>query len=75
MKRKHALFVAAMELSILCDTDIGLIVFGPNGSLHEFATSNMGPLLLRFSTARQNPHEQCTAQQASLHGMHPWGVC
>lgn len=64
-KRKHALFVAAMELSVLCDAEVGLVVFGPNGSLHSFCTTDMPAVLLRYGTARQHPHEQCTTQQAS----------
>lgn len=69
-KRKHALFVAAMELSVLCDAEVGLVVFGPNGSLHSFCTTDMSAVLLRYGTARQHPHEQCTTQQASEPTVH-----
>ncbi|OAY78929.1 MADS-box transcription factor 57 [Ananas comosus] len=38
-KRRNGLLKKAKELSILCDAEVGLIVFSSTGRLHEFASS------------------------------------
>ncbi|KAB1206673.1 MADS-box protein AGL24 [Morella rubra] len=38
-KRNKALFKKAMELSTLCDAEIGLIVFSATGKLFEYGSS------------------------------------
>jgi hypothetical protein len=50
----------AMELSVLCDCDIGLIVFEskPNGRLFQYSSTDMVGLLERYNKAVQEPHER-----------------
>ncbi|XP_051115141.1 agamous-like MADS-box protein AGL104 [Andrographis paniculata] len=50
MKRKDGIIKKASELSILCDTDVGLIMFSPAGRLSTFATtgSRVEDIFLRF---------------------------
>jgi len=36
-KRKNGLLKKAYELSVLCDAEVGLMIFSPGGKLHEFA--------------------------------------
>jgi hypothetical protein len=38
-KRRNGLLKKAFELSVLCDAEVGLIVFSPRGKLHEFASA------------------------------------
>ncbi|XP_020594955.1 uncharacterized protein LOC110035055, partial [Phalaenopsis equestris] len=38
-KRRNGLLKKAFELSVLCDAEVGLIVFSPRGKLYEFASS------------------------------------
>ncbi|KAL0379004.1 UNVERIFIED_CONTAM: MADS-box protein SVP, partial [Sesamum radiatum] len=38
-KRRRGLFKKAEELSVLCDADVGLIIFSSTGKLFEFASS------------------------------------
>ncbi|KAL2894299.1 Agamous-like MADS-box protein AGL12 [Bienertia sinuspersici] len=37
-KRRAGLLKKAKELSILCDADIGVFIFSPQGKLYELAT-------------------------------------
>ncbi|KAL7094065.1 hypothetical protein ACP275_11G078000 [Erythranthe tilingii] len=49
-KRKDGIFKKANELSILCDTDVALIMFSPTGRLTSFAStgSRVEDIFLRF---------------------------
>ncbi|KAG8084010.1 hypothetical protein GUJ93_ZPchr0010g10467 [Zizania palustris] len=38
-KRRNGLLKKAFELSVLCDAEVGLIVFSPRGRLYEFASA------------------------------------
>ncbi|KAH7692773.1 SRF-like protein [Dioscorea alata] len=38
-KRRNGLLKKAAELSILCDAEVGLIIFSPRGKLSEFSSS------------------------------------
>jgi len=38
-KRRNGLLKKAYELSVLCEAEVGLMIFSPRGKLHEFATS------------------------------------
>lgn len=38
-KRRNGLFKKAKELAILCDAEIGLIIFSDTGRLYEFSNS------------------------------------
>jgi hypothetical protein len=37
-KRRNGLLKKAYELSVLCEAEVGLMIFSPRGKLHEFAT-------------------------------------
>ncbi|GFS31883.1 AGAMOUS-like 30 [Actinidia rufa] len=48
-KRKDGIVKKANELSILCDTDVGLIMFSPTGRLTSFASNGrVEDIFLRF---------------------------
>ena len=41
-KRRSGLMKKARELAILCDADVGLVVFSFTGRLYEFSSSRYG---------------------------------
>lgn len=38
-KRRNGLLKKAFELSVLCDAQVGLVIFSPRDKLYEFSTS------------------------------------
>lgn len=52
-KRRNGLLKKAYELSVLCDAEVGLIIFSATGKLSEFASSNMQNTIERY--------QECTA--------------
>lgn len=49
----------AYELSVLCDCEIGLIIFSSTGKLFQYASSDMDSVLLKY-TDHVDPHESKT---------------
>lgn len=47
-KRRNGLLKKAFELSVLCDAEVGLIIFSPRGKLYEFASSCMQGTIERY---------------------------
>ncbi|KAI5059086.1 hypothetical protein GOP47_0025405 [Adiantum capillus-veneris] len=47
-KRRNGLLKKAYELSVLCDAEVGVIVFSSTGRLSEFASTSMSKLLERY---------------------------
>jgi hypothetical protein len=45
-KRRMGLLKKAKELSVLCDADIGVMVFSPHGKMYELATNGSVSLFL-----------------------------
>lgn len=45
-KRRKGLLKKARELSILCDVEVGLIIFSSTGRLHEYAPTRLIILFL-----------------------------
>ncbi|GJY92457.1 transcription factor, MADS-box [Tanacetum coccineum] len=54
-KRRQGLMKKAHELSVLCDADIGLIVFSDSHKLYEFASSDMTHIMMRYRAATHAP--------------------
>nr|UXR27458.1 MADS transcription factor AGL6-2 [Staphisagria picta] len=53
-KRRNGLLKKAYELSILCDAEVGLIVFSSRGKLYEFASAGMNGTLERYQRSSYN---------------------
>ncbi|PUZ57175.1 hypothetical protein GQ55_5G407600 [Panicum hallii var. hallii] len=53
-KRRNGLMKKARELAILCDADVGLIVFSCTGRLNEFTSSSMKSIIERYQEARED---------------------
>ncbi|KAI4386534.1 hypothetical protein MLD38_004461 [Melastoma candidum] len=51
-KRRNGLFKKARELSVLCDAEVGIIVYSTSGKLYEFASHGMPHILLRRKGCR-----------------------
>ncbi|TVU48141.1 hypothetical protein EJB05_07767 [Eragrostis curvula] len=49
-KRRRGLFKKAEELSILCDAEVGLVVFSATGKLFHFASSSMKQIIDRYDS-------------------------
>ncbi|KAK1296684.1 MADS-box protein SOC1 [Acorus calamus] len=48
-KRRNGLLKKAFELSVLCDAEVGLIVFSPRGKLYEFSSTSMQRTIDRYA--------------------------
>ncbi|SOV01860.1 related to RLM1 - MADS-box transcription factor [Ustilago sp. UG-2017a] len=57
LKRKAGLFKKAHELAVLTDSQVAVIVFGHNGKLAEFCSTDIDLLLLRY-TEYEGPAER-----------------
>ncbi|CAN6475593.1 unnamed protein product [Victoria cruziana] len=56
-KRRAGLLKKARELSVLCDADIGLIIFSTHGKLYELATKGtMQGLIERYMKSTHGAH-------------------
>lgn len=50
-----------MELSILCQTDIVLIMFGADGQLYEYSSStDPKPVIQKYLNSAHQPHDRVT---------------
>ncbi|KAF7138077.1 hypothetical protein RHSIM_Rhsim07G0096200 [Rhododendron simsii] len=47
-KRRSGLLKKAFELSVLCDAEVGLIIFSTTGKLYEFSSSSMNKTIGRY---------------------------
>ncbi|GJW71545.1 MADS-box protein JOINTLESS [Tanacetum coccineum] len=63
-KRKKGLFKKAEELSVLCDADVGLIIFSSTGKSFQYSNSCMEEILGRYSLHRTNLEISFGLQQA-----------
>ncbi|XP_006647842.1 MADS-box transcription factor 57 [Oryza brachyantha] len=52
-KRRNGLLKKAKELSILCDAEVGLVVFSSTGRLYEFSSTNMKAVIDRYTNAKE----------------------
>ncbi|CAN6555338.1 unnamed protein product [Malus baccata var. baccata] len=48
-KRRNGLLKKAKELSILCDAEVGLIIFSSTGRLYDYASTSMKSVIDRFN--------------------------
>ncbi|KAK7302600.1 hypothetical protein RJT34_13492 [Clitoria ternatea] len=52
-KRRNGLLKKARELSILCDAEVGLIVFSSTGKLYDFASTSMKSVIERYNKIKE----------------------
>ncbi|PKI61475.1 MADS-box transcription factor 23-like [Punica granatum] len=56
-KRRKGLLKKAKELAILCDAEVGLVIFSSTGKLYEFASTSMKSIIQRYNTSKEE-HQQ-----------------
>ncbi|XP_077224780.1 K-box region and MADS-box transcription factor family protein isoform X1 [Tasmannia lanceolata] len=54
-KRRRGLFKKAAELSILCDAEVGLIIFSTTGKMFEYSSSSMKEAIERYNMHSKDP--------------------
>uniref|UniRef100_A0A3Q7ERK5 Agamous-like MADS-box protein AGL8 homolog n=1 Tax=Solanum lycopersicum TaxID=4081 RepID=A0A3Q7ERK5_SOLLC len=52
-KRRNGLLKKAKELAILCDAQVGLIIFSSTGKLYEFANNSMKSTIDRYNKIKE----------------------
>lgn len=70
-KRRNGLLKKAYELSVLCDAEVGLIIFSPRGKLYEFASPSMEEILEKYKKrSKENGMAQTTKEQDTQYSKH-----
>ncbi|KAF0890414.1 hypothetical protein E2562_002796 [Oryza meyeriana var. granulata] len=52
-KRRNGIFKKAKELAILCDAEVGLVIFSSTGRLYEYASTSMKSVIDRYGRAKE----------------------
>ncbi|XP_048129785.1 MADS-box transcription factor 23-like [Rhodamnia argentea] len=52
-KRRNGLLKKAKELSILCDAEVGVVIFSSTGKLYDFASSSMNKVIERYGKLKE----------------------
>ncbi|XP_054778500.1 MADS-box transcription factor 23-like [Prosopis cineraria] len=55
-KRRSGLIKKAKELSILCDSQVGLIVYSSTGKLYEYGSCSMKSIIDRYNKQKEEHH-------------------
>ncbi|XP_054779005.1 MADS-box transcription factor 23-like isoform X2 [Prosopis cineraria] len=55
-KRRNGLLKKARELSILCDAQVGVIVFSSTSKLYEYGSSSMMSIIERYNKQKEEHH-------------------
>ncbi|ERN18058.1 hypothetical protein AMTR_s00046p00208680 [Amborella trichopoda] len=60
-KRRNGLLKKAKELAILCDADVGLVIFSSTGKLYEFSSSSMKSIIERYNKCKDERHQDSSS--------------
>ncbi|XP_071711574.1 MADS-box transcription factor 27-like [Rutidosis leptorrhynchoides] len=52
-KRRNGLLKKAKELAILCDAEVGCVIFSSTGKLHEYASTSMKAVFERYRKGKE----------------------
>ncbi|XP_064973105.1 MADS-box transcription factor 27-like isoform X3 [Musa acuminata AAA Group] len=55
-KRRNGLLKKAKELAILCDAEVGVVVFSGTGRLYDYASTSMKSVIERYTRAKAENH-------------------
>ncbi|XP_031391612.1 MADS-box transcription factor 23-like isoform X2 [Punica granatum] len=56
-KRRNGLLKKAKELGILCDAEVGVIIFSSTGKLYDYASSSMKTIIERYNKSKGEQHQ------------------
>ncbi|XWS15415.1 hypothetical protein CRYUN_Cryun35bG0095800 [Craigia yunnanensis] len=56
-KRRKGLIKKTKELAILCDAEVGLVIFSSTGKLYEFTSTSMKSVIERYNSLKEE-HQQ-----------------
>ncbi|XP_016449736.1 MADS-box transcription factor 23-like isoform X3 [Nicotiana tabacum] len=56
-KRRNGLLKKAKELAILCDAQVGLIIFSSTGKLYEFSNTSMKSIVERYNKTKDERNQ------------------
>ncbi|XP_022940464.1 MADS-box transcription factor 23-like isoform X2 [Cucurbita moschata] len=56
-KRRSGLLKKAKELAILCDADVGVIIFSSTSKLYEYSSTSMKTLIERYHKTKEEHHQ------------------
>lgn len=65
-KRRNGLLKKAYELSVLCDAELGLIVFSPKGKVYEFSSTCMQKMLERYEKCSEGSNKTSTEKEQDI---------
>nr|AAO85643.1 MADS-box transcription factor MADS2 [Zea mays] len=56
-KRRNGIFKKAKELAILCDAEVGLVIFSSTGRLYEYSSTSMKSVIDRYGKAKEEQQD------------------
>ncbi|KAL4615005.1 hypothetical protein ACB092_07G093000 [Castanea dentata] len=56
-KRRNGLLKKAKELSILCEAEVGLIIFSSTGRLYDYSSTSMKSVIERYKKLKEEHHQ------------------
>ncbi|XP_019261632.1 PREDICTED: MADS-box transcription factor ANR1-like isoform X2 [Nicotiana attenuata] len=56
-KRRNGLLKKAKELAILCDAEVGVIIFSSTSKLYEYSSTSMKSVIERYNKAKEETHK------------------
>ncbi|XP_019056396.1 PREDICTED: agamous-like MADS-box protein AGL16 [Tarenaya hassleriana] len=56
-KRRNGLLKKAKELAILCDAEVGVIIFSSTGKLYDFSNSSMKSTIDRYNKTKEENNQ------------------
>lgn len=56
-KRRNGLLKKAKELSILCDAEIGVIIFSSTGKLYDYANTSVKSIIDRYNKQKEEQQQ------------------
>ncbi|XP_057491447.1 MADS-box transcription factor 23-like [Actinidia eriantha] len=56
-KRRTGLLKKAKELEILCDAEVGVVIFSSTGKLYEYASNSMKSVIDRYNKSKEEHHQ------------------
>uniref|UniRef100_A0A0E0LBE3 MADS-box domain-containing protein n=1 Tax=Oryza punctata TaxID=4537 RepID=A0A0E0LBE3_ORYPU len=65
-KRRSGLFKKAKELAILCDAQVGVLVFSSTGRLYDYSNSSMRSVIERYQRIKDGQQLMSASTEAKL---------